>query len=153
MEVERTQLEGELAEANLLLENRPGWQRRWETLMAGGIQSAAEAESRILSSLREWSRTANMSISSIRPDRLTSDKGMQEILFTVSGSGNLQSVAHFLWQIETSPLAVKIRDMQLHSSSDAGESMRVELHLSALHLGPERSQAQRRAAEVSDGNI
>jgi hypothetical protein len=148
--MQRTSLEGELTEANLLLENLPRWQRTWKDLKANGLQNATETESRVFSALREWSRTAGMSVSSIKPDRISSDKGMHEMIFTVAGKGSLESVARLLWEIETAPLPVKIKDMTLGSSSDAGESMSLQLHLSALYLGPENSQTKKNASEVSD---
>ncbi len=64
------------------------------------------------------------------------------MIFTVAGRGRLESVARFLWQIETAALPVKIKDMQLGSSSEAGDSMSVQLHLSALYLGAQKKQVE-----------
>jgi hypothetical protein len=83
-----------------------------------------------------------MALSSIRPERISSDRGLQEMIFTVAGRGTLESVARFLWQIETAALPVKIKDMQLGSSSESGDSMSLQLHLSALYLGAQNKQAE-----------
>ncbi|UCF17120.1 MAG: hypothetical protein JSW59_06595, partial [Phycisphaerales bacterium] len=84
----------------------------------------------------------NMALSSIRPERVSSNKGLQEMIFTVAGRGSLESVARFLWQIETAVLPVKIKDMQLGSSSEAGDSMSLQLHLSALYLGAQQKETE-----------
>ena len=142
MESQRLQLMGDLNEAELLIGNHGRMQKKWDTMLSDGLRSETEAESRILSALREWSGAANMALSSIRPERLSSDKGLQEMIFTVAGRGTLESVARFLWQIETAALPVKIKDMQLGSSSEAGDSMSLQLHLSALYLGAQKKQAE-----------
>jgi len=150
MEAEREQLLGDLSEADLLLDNQKRMQGKWKTLLADGLQSATEAESKVLSALRQWSDEARLSVSSVKPDRVASDKGLQEMIFTVAGKGTLEAVARFLWQIETAPLPVKIKDMQLGSSSDSGESMSLQLHLSALYLGTPKPPSDQKQPEVND---
>ena len=135
LETKRQQLKGDLEKADLLLENHGRMRLKWNTIVSDGLRNEAEAESRILSAVTEWSNAANMALSSIRPERISSDRGLQEMIFTVAGRGSLESVARFLWQIETAALPVKIKDMQLGSSSEAGDSMSLQLHLSALYLG------------------
>ena len=112
----------------------------WPKEYGGGGLNADE--NRILDALREWSGAAKMALSSIRPERISSDRGLQEMIFTVAGRGSLDSVARFLWQVETAALPVKIKDMQLGSSSEAGDSMSLQLHLSALYLGANKKQAE-----------
>ncbi|MHC4625614.1 MAG: hypothetical protein ACYTDV_01415 [Planctomycetota bacterium] len=142
MESQRQQLLGDLNEAELLIGNHARMQRRWNSMLSDGLRNEAEAESKILGALRQWSGAANMALSSIRPERTSSNKGLQEMIFTVAGRGSLESVARFLWQIETAALPVKIRDMQLGSSSEAGDSMSLQLHLSALYLGAPKKQVE-----------
>jgi len=142
LESQRQQLLGDLNEADLLIGNHGRMQKKWDAMLSDGLRSETEAESRILDALQEWSGAANMALSSIRPERISSDRGLQEMIFTVAGRGSLESVAHFLWQVETAVLPVKIKDMQLGSSSEAGDSMSLQLHLSALCLGPQKKQPE-----------
>ncbi|MDI6450682.1 hypothetical protein [Anaerobaca lacustris] len=140
METQRQQLQDELEEAQFLLANHGAMQRKWRALVSDGLRSDAEAESKVLTALREWSGNAGLALSSIKPDRIASDKGLQEMIFTVAGKGTLESVSRFLWQIETAALPVKVRDIQLGSGSESEGTMSLQLHLSALYLGtPERS--------------
>lgn len=142
LESQRQQLLGDLNEAELLIGNHVRMRRKWNEMLSDGLRNDTEAESRILAALREWSGAANMALSSIRPERISSNRGLQEMIFTVAGRGSLESVARFLWQIETAALPVKIKDMQLGSSSEAGDSMSLQLHLSALYLGAQKKQAE-----------
>ncbi len=142
LESQRQQLQGDLNEAEMLISNNGRMQKKWDAMLSDGLRSETEAESRILSALREWSGAANMALSSIRPERISSERGLQEMIFTVAGRGTLDSVARFLWQIETAVLPVKIKDMQLGSSSESGDSMSLQLHLSALYLGAQKKRAE-----------
>ncbi len=150
MESQRQQLLGDLSEAELLIGNHRRMQQKWNSMLSDGLRNDTEAESKVLAALREWSGSARLSLSSIRPERISSDKGLQEMIFTVAGKGSLDSVARFLWQIETAALPVKIKDMQLGSSSESGDRMSLQLHLSALYLGTQKKQAEVRLQEVQD---
>jgi Tfp pilus assembly protein PilO len=150
LESQRQQLMGDLNEAELLITNHGRMQRKWDAMLSDGLRNETEAESRILDALRQWSASANMALSSIRPERVSSDKGLQEMIFTVAGRGTLESVARFLWQIETATLPVKIKDMQLGSSSESGDSMSLQLHLSALYLGAQQREADAGKSEAKN---
>lgn len=140
LKAQRQQLLGNLNEAELLIGNHRRMQEKWTAMLSDGLRNDTEAESRVLGALREWSGAANLALSSIKPERISSDGGLQEMIFTVAGKGTLDSVARFLWQIETAALPVKIKDMQLGSSSESGDSMSLQLHLSALYLGTQKKQ-------------
>jgi Tfp pilus assembly protein PilO len=150
LESQRQQLMGDLNEGKLLIGNHRRMQGKWKAMLSDGLRNDAEAESRVLGALREWSGVAGLALSSIKPERISSDRGLQEMIFTVAGKGTLDSVARFLWQIETAALPVKIKDMQLGSSSESGDSMSLQLHLSALYLGTQKKQSNSGQPEVKD---
>lgn len=149
MEAQRQQLQGDLEEAQMLLGNRGTMQRKWNTLVADGLRNDAEAESKVLGALGEWADGAGLSLSSIKPDRVASDKGLQEMIFTVAGKGTIEAVSRFLWQIETAALPARIRDMQLGSGSESESTMSLQLHLSVLYLGTPQKQAESEQPEVN----
>ncbi len=149
MEAERSRLHEELEEARFLLANQGAMQRKWKALVSDGLRNDAEAESKVLTALREWSNAAGLAVSSIKPDRIASDKGLQEMIFTVAGKGTLESVSRFLWQIETAALPVKVRDIQLGTGSESEGTMSLQLHLSALYLGTQEKSSDAQRTEVS----
>lgn len=148
MEAQRQQLQVDLEEAQVLMSNRSAMQRKWNTLVADGLRNDAEAESKVLSALGEWADGAGLALSSIKPDRVASDKGLQEMIFTVAGKGTIEAVSRFLWQIETAPLPAKVRDMQLGSGSESDSTMSLQLHLSVLYLGTPKKRAESEQPEV-----
>ncbi len=150
MEAQRTRLKGEVDEANDLLDFQKRKQGEWKTLMSDGLRNASEVESRISRALTDWSNRTRISLSSIKPEREVSEKGLQEMVFTVAGKGSLEAVAQLLWEIETASLPVKIKDIQIGSSSDSGESMSLQLHLSALYLGAQKKQIRQVVPEANN---
>ncbi len=149
MEAERQQLQVELEEAQVLMSNQGAMQRKWNALVSDGLRNDAEAESKVLGDLWEWSGEAGLAVSSIKPDRVTSDQGLQEMIFTVAGKGTLESVSRFLWEIETAALPAKIKDMQLGSGSESDGMMSLQLHLSVLYLGPLQKQSNSEQPEAN----
>ncbi len=146
---QRQELLGKLNEAELLIGNHGRMQKKWKQMLSAGLGNDAEAESRVLSALWEWSGGARLSLSAIKPERVVIEKGLQEVIFTVAGKGSLESVARFLWEVETAALPVKIKDMQL-GSSESGQSMSLQLHISALCLGEKKEQPAPQQPEVQD---
>ena len=75
--------------------------------------------------------------------------------FVVVGKGTMESVARFLWQVETAALPLKVQNMQLGSMSESTDSMSLELHLSALYeiagkKPPANEQLQPQQPEAND---
>ena len=156
-EVTKTQkleLEAELENARILFTRRKLMERKWKTLLSDGLRNDAEAESKIARALDEWSKNAMLTLSSVKPERVASDKGLKEMTFVVAGMGTLESVSRFLWQIETAPMPIKVMDMQVGSTNETGQSMSLQLRLSALCLGSKpkvsQNEQQEELQEIND---
>lgn len=149
---DRKMLLGSLNEAELLIGNHKRMEKKWETMLSNGLRNDMEAESKVLDALRQWSADAYLSLTSIKPERISSDNKLKEMVFTVVGKGTLESVTRFLWQIETAELPIKIKDMQLGSSSTAGtgDSISLQLHLSALYLDETSKKVKQPKLEVEN---
>ncbi len=140
VENEKLLLLAEVNEAQNLFDRRRLMERKWKAMLSDGMRSDSEAESRIARVLDDWSEGARLVLSSVKPERVASEKGLKEMTFSVVGTGSLEAVARFLWQVETTALPVKVKDMQLSAMSESGDSMSLQLRVSAIYFGtPERS--------------
>jgi len=142
LDTQKKQLSVELDEAQNLFRKRRVLEKEWKNALMEGLRNEVEAESKVGRALNEWSEEAQLSLSSVKPERVASDKGLKEMTFVVVGTGTLDAIARFLWQIETAPLPIKVKDMQLGSSNESGQSMSVQLRLSALCLGKEQNPSE-----------
>ncbi len=140
IETRKQELLVELNEAQNLFGRRRLLEKEWKMLLAEGLRNEVEAESTIARAIDGWSREAMLTLSSVKPDRAAGNKGLTEITFVIAGTGTLEAVAQFLWRLETAPLPIKVRDMQLGSSNESGQSMSVQLRLSAICLGTQKTQ-------------
>ena len=150
LKVQRDQLLAEVGEAQSLFERRRLLEPRYRMMLSDDFQNDREAESRILRVLDDWSEESALTLSSVKPERVASDQGLKEMTFVVAGKGTLRAVAQFLWQIEAAALPIKVKSMQLGSASESGDSMSLQLRLSALYLGAEEEQPQAIQPEAND---
>jgi hypothetical protein len=118
-------------------------ERKWKTMLSDGLRTDAEAESRVVRALDEWSVDTRLMLTSVKPERVAGDKGLKEMAFVVAGKGSLDAVAKFLYKVETAELPIKVKDMQLGSASESGDSMSLQLRLSALYLGAEDKSSEK----------
>ena len=133
LRTERQKSLAEVAKAKNLLQQKQQIEKK--KALAAALPSDAEAESSVAKALDKWAEDAGLTLSSVKPDRMAGgDKGLKEILFVIAGKGSLDAVAWFLYQVETSELPIKVKHMQLGSTSEAGESMSLELRISTLYL-------------------
>jgi Tfp pilus assembly protein PilO len=144
IESEKLLLLAEVNEAQNLFERRRLMERKWKAMLSEGMRSDAEAESRIARALDRWSQDARLMLTSVKPERVAGEKGLKEMTFAVVGTGSLEAVARYLWQVETASLPVKVQDMQLSSMNESGDSMSLQLRISAIYLGS--------AAKADKGN-
>jgi hypothetical protein len=145
LQTQRQQTLTQVAKAKNLLAEKQQRERKNKTLGTEEMRSDAEAESRVAQALVKWSDDARLMLTSVKPDRMAGDKGLKEIVFVVAGKGSLDSVAWFLYQVETSELPLKVKYMQLGSTSESGESMSMELRLSTLYVAADEKSSPKQS--------
>lgn len=145
LQTQRQQALTQVAKAKNLLAEKQQRERKNKTLGTEEMRSDAEAESRVAQALVKWSDDARLMLTSVKPDRMAGDKGLKEIVFVVAGKGSLDSVAWFLYQVETSELPLKVKYMQLGSTSESGDSMSMELRLSTLYVAADEKSSPKQS--------
>ncbi|MEJ2701796.1 MAG: hypothetical protein P8Z79_05080 [Sedimentisphaerales bacterium] len=146
METQKTELSLQLDEAQNLFRKRRILEKQWKAAMLEGLRNEVEAESKVGRAIDKWSEQSRLTLSSVKPERVASDKGLKEMTFVVVGTGTLEAVTQFLWNIETSPLPIKVKDVQL-GSSESGQSMSLQLRLSALCLDAEHKPSENKSLQ------
>jgi hypothetical protein len=140
LKTERQKALAQVTKAKSLLQQEQQIEKK--TATSTSFHNDAEAESRVAKALDQWAGDARLTLTSVKPDRMAGgDKGLKEILFVIAGKGSLDAVAWFLYQVETSDLPVKVKHMQLGSTSEAGDNMSLELRISAVYLAADEKSA------------
>ncbi len=153
-ESRKQELKAQVLEAQNLFERRGMLERKWKTMLSDGLRNDAEAESRLARAMDEWASDTRLTLTSVKPDRIAGNKGLQEMTFMVAGKGRLDAVARFLYKVETAEMPIKVKDMQLGSAGESGDSMSLQLTLSALYLGaaPKSPQGSSQAKQQEANN-
>ena len=103
-------------------------------LSEGLKRDPTEAESQVLHALRDWSEQTGVNLSALRPERSTEKTDLREITFHTTGSGSMNSIARFIWCLQTAELPIKVKMLRLGSRKEGIDDLSLELRFSTLYL-------------------
>lgn len=137
LRTDKASLLGELTQAQALFDRRKLLTPVWRRMAESGLNTdAASAEPKALNQIREWYQQSRLNMTSLKPERTSGKDESQEIAFQAAGTGTMESVARFLWLLETSPLPFKIEQLQLGARKEGVDDLTVQVRISALCLSP-----------------
>jgi hypothetical protein len=112
--------------------------RRWNEMRKNTLPvNASAAEQQLLGAFDKWSRDSRVSVSSVRPQwkrGASDDYSLLEC--RVDASGSLSALSRFLYEVEKSPLALKVEGVELAARDNTGQQLTLGLLVSGLRLAP-----------------
>lgn len=132
------QLRKSIRNGDALLQREQATQKRWNEMRKNTLPvNVSHAEQEVLKAFDRWSEEARISVSSLKPQwkRGTSDD-FSLLECRVDASGSLQALARFIYEIEKSPMALKIESLELSSRDNDGQQVALGLLVSGLRLAP-----------------
>jgi hypothetical protein len=127
-----------IAQGTAALDREQITRRRWNEMRKNTLPFAASvAEQEMLGAFDKWSRESGISVSSIKPQwkrGSTDDYSVLEC--RVDAAGNLATVTRFLYDVEHSPMALKIESVELAARDNNGQQLALGLLVSGLRLAP-----------------
>ncbi|MSU57226.1 MAG: hypothetical protein EXS35_03425 [Pedosphaera sp.] len=109
----------------------------WEIMQTKNLAGAKpEAESQMLRAFERWSRDGGVSVSSIRPQWKEAEDDYKTLECRADVSGNISSVARFLFQIERDAMGVKVDSLELTARDNEGAQLALVIQVSGLLLNP-----------------
>lgn len=130
----------EMERAQQVFDNRRRADRRWAELAGQTLQSdAPAAEGQLLNALRDWAEQSGLSLSAVRPDRAPATHGFEQVTVRATGSGRMEQVARFLWNLDTSKVPVRITELQIASRQPGADDLTLQLAVSTIFLPPSAS--------------
>ena len=118
-------------------------ERVWAEMQTNALpKDPAQAEQDVISAFDRWGRANNIEISSIRPQWKRGGTDRYSLLeCRVDATGSLATLSHFLYELERSPMALRVDSVELSSRDDGGSKLSLGLIVSGLRLTPlERKQ-------------
>jgi len=127
-----------IAQGKSTLDREQITRRRWNEMRKNTLPFAASvAEQEMLGAFDKWSRDSGVSVSSIKPQwkrGATDDYSVLEC--RVDAAGNLSTLTRFLYDVEHSPMALKIESVELAARDNNGQQLALGLLVSGLRLAP-----------------
>lgn len=127
-------LRAEVAEGQALLERAEQLEQRWEAMVESSLPSnAGDAEGLVLASVNEWAGAAGVDVVALKPRwRLDSEPPVLEC--SVSGTGSIEQVAHFLYALEAGHESLRVEEIALSAEDEAGKALRMDLRFTGISL-------------------
>jgi hypothetical protein len=113
-------------------------ERRWADMQANALpKDPAQAEQEVISAFDRWGRANNIELSSIRPQWKRGGTDKYSLLeCRVDATGTIPTLSHFIYELERSPLALRVDAVELTSRDDSGQKLTLGLIVSGLRLSP-----------------
>ncbi|HVS51005.1 MAG TPA: hypothetical protein VHD62_01525 [Opitutaceae bacterium] len=118
--------------------------RVWGEMQANALpKDPAQAEQDVISAFDRWGRANNIELASIRPQWKRGATDRYSLLeCRVDATGTLATLSHFLYELERSPLALRVDSVELTSRDESGQKLSLGLIVSGLRLSPLERKTQ-----------
>jgi hypothetical protein len=129
------QLRKKVQEGTLLIQREDGIRTRWEGMNTNTLPAnSALAEQQVLRAFDGWAKNTGTEISDILPQWKDDSDEHTTLNCRVEAGGGLSTLGRFLYEIERSPMALKLDSVQLRTRDDAGRQLTLNLQISGLVL-------------------
>ena len=135
---EIAKLEKNISEGRSMIQRAERTRAVWAEMQSQALpKDAAKAEQDLLAAFDRWGRATNVELGSIKPQwkRGTTNR-FSQLECRVDASGSLATLSRFLYEVERSPLALRVDSVELTSRDDLGGRLTLGLLVSGLRLAP-----------------
>ena len=131
----RTQVEN----GRHLIKREAALRNEWTEMRTNTLAADASlAQQQALKAFDSWSRASGASINGITPQwNNDPSQDYQTLNCRVEASGDLGTLSRFLYEIESSPMALKLESVDLTAHDSTGQQLTLDLQISGLVLGPQ----------------
>ena len=112
------------------------WQDMEKRSLAG---ETANAENQILNAVSEWARVSGLKVTSLKPRWIDNDEAPRKLELRLSATGDMESVARFLYELERDPLALRMEDIEITVRDPRGRELALSARFTGLILREEKS--------------
>jgi hypothetical protein len=118
-------------------------ERVWAEMQANALpKDPAQAEQDVISAVDRWGRANNIELSSIRPQWKRGTDRYSLLECRVDATGTMPTLSRFIYELERSPLALRVDSVELTARDDYGQKLSLGLIVSGLRLTPLERKTQ-----------
>lgn len=135
---EIAQLKKSVAGGRGVLERGPRTQGVWKEMQSQALpRDPAQAEQELIAAFDRWGRASSIELASIKPQWKRGTKDQTSLLeCRVDATGTLATLTRFLFEVERSPMALRIDSIELSARDTNGQRLSLALLVSGLRMTP-----------------
>ncbi len=135
---EIARLEKNVTEGRSIIARAANTQARWAEMQTQALpKDTSKAEQDLISAFDRWSRAVNIELSSIKPQwKRGATNRYSQLECRVDATGSLAALSRFLYEVEKSPLALRVDSVEFTSRDERGDKLTLGLLVSGLRLTP-----------------
>jgi hypothetical protein len=131
-------LQRNIAAGRSTIERAQRTERLWADMQANALaKDTAQAEQDVLSAFEKWRGSSGVELGSMKQQWKRGANDKYSVLeCRVDATGSLANLTRFLYEVEKSPLALRVDSLELISRDDQGSKLSLGLLVSGLRLAP-----------------
>jgi len=136
------ELRKKVGDGQSLLQHEQSWRARWEQMRTNALPNdPSQAEQQVLKAFDRWSQESRVSMVSVSPQWKHDTDDYMTLECRLEATGDLNSVARFLYNIEQDPMALRLQNVEISSRDAEGQQLALGMQVSALVLTPQPSRS------------
>ncbi len=132
-----TELTKQYNQGLLLLQREQALTNSWEHIRTNALPAnTAAGESLVLQAVDRWAQASRMTLTSLKPQwrQAAKEATYSTLDCEVDGSGDIQALARFVYELEKDPMALKVEDLKISARDDNGQKLALSVRFSGLRL-------------------
>ena len=131
-------LRKQVSDGKMLLQREQAIRSRWAQMRTNTLPADTSlAEQQVLKAFDNWSQESNASITGITPQWNDDATNYVTVDCRVEATGDLNALSRFLYDIEQSPMALKLESVEVGARDETGQQFTLGLQINGLALRPE----------------
>lgn len=135
---EIARLQKNVTEGHGIIERADRTRKLWAEMQTQALpKDPAKAEQDLITAFDRWGRAAGIELGSIKPQwKRGAAPRYSQLECRVDASGTLATLSRFLYEVEKSPLALRIDAVEFTARDEQGQRLTLGLLVSGLRLVP-----------------
>lgn len=128
-------LRQEVSEGKSIIRRETYIRGEWATMRTNSLPNDSSlAEQQVVGSLNNWVANSGVNVSSVTPQWQMDQDDYSTLDCRVEASGDLGTLNRFLYEIESSPMALQLASVELTANDERGQQLTLGVEISGLAL-------------------
>ena len=128
-------LQTKVVEGRQMLRRATAIRSRWDSMRTNALPANSSlAEQNVLQSVSQWAHRSGADLTSVTPQWKSGSTNYLNLVCRVESAGNLGTLSRFLYDLEKTPMALRLDSVELNSRDTTGQQMTMGLELNGLAL-------------------